>query len=570
MSLSLVYCSHHLMTRCCSLLAVLLFLATWPVSAQDGGSAPGVPVRGVVVNSITGQGVPRALVVLSGDLATMTGGDGQFSFDSVPVGQYLVSVSKPGYQGFGNTGGSRGPRVVHGASTWVETAPRHLQVGPEMPSVTFRIAPSAAIVGIVTLSTSDPADGIALNLYRQQIQFGHPTWSAAGHATTRSDGSFRFGNLPPGSYMLETSASLDSPEPNAASRLPVWGYPPVYYPGVTDPGSAGVITLAAGQQAEADLSVTRQAFYPVMAAVRSPEGRMAANFEIVDAGGNTTGLPAHFDAREQAVHANVPNGTWMLEGRLYGREMAAGVAQFQVASAPVSLALNMAQMPRIPVNLRRELTSTTAPTAAGAGVNLMLRRADSFGSNGVGFGMSQVPGSEGTAWTLNVIEPGRYWVVASPWANLYVSSITSGGTDLASNPLVVMPGSSVAPIDVTLRDDLGSIAGQIQSGSGGATTSAVLGDTPVIRVYAIPLFPTVQPMPEGLVQSDGSFTVNNVPPGSYRVVACDETPQINFHRPEDLAVWAGKGQTVTVDAGGSAHVTLDVVHVQGGSAEGNP
>jgi hypothetical protein len=560
-----------IVTRMHWLVSALVLLAAGSLAAQDSGSATGISVRGIVLNSITGQGVPRALVALSGDLATLTGGDGQFSFDNVPAGQYLVSVSKPGYQGFGNTGGSRGPRVVKGAMLWSNLPPRHLQVGGEMPSVTLHLAPAAVITGVVTLSTADPADGIAVNLYRQSMQYGHPAWTTAGHATTRSDGSYRFGNLPPGSYMVSTGASLDHPEGEAASRLAVWGYPPVYYPGVTDPGSAGVITVTAGQQGEADLSVTRQAFFPVTAAVRASEGRMAANFEVLDTGGNQTGMAAHFDPREQVVRMNVPNGTWTLEGRLFGRETAAGQAQFVVAGAPVGLAISLSQIPRVPVNVQRDFTGTATTTSSGPGVNLVLTPADAFSTNGIGGGMAPVPGSDGTTWSLNVIQPGRFWVVAFPNGGAYVSSITSGGVDLASNPLIVMPGSMPSEIDVTLRDDGGSISGQVNAESGGAGSSApgssaASGDSPVVTVFAIPLFPTSQAMPSTTVGSDGTFNIGHVAPGSYRMLACEGTPAIDYHRPEGLSVWAGKGQTVTVDPSGTAHVTLDVEH----GLEGTP
>jgi hypothetical protein len=59
----------------------------------------------------------------------------------------------------------------------------------------------------------------------------------------------------------------------------------------------------------------------------------------------------------------------------------------------------------------------------------------------------------------------------------------------------------------------------------------------------------------------GQFSFYNLAPGSYRVVACDAQQDIDFHSPEGLAIWAGKGQTVSVDPGGTASVDLDVVHM---------
>jgi hypothetical protein len=44
------------------------------------------------------------------------------------------------------------------------------------------------------------------------------------------------------------------------------------------------------------------------------------------------------------------------------------------------------------------------------------------------------------------------------------------------------------------------------------------------------------------------------------VVACDAAQEIDFHSTEGLAAWAGKGQTVTVDPGGTASVELEILH----------
>jgi hypothetical protein len=543
-----------------------LLLAAWPLHAQDAPSAASsYSARGTVVNSLTGQGVPRALVTLNDQYAVLTSGDGQFSIDNLPPGTYMASVSKPGFLGFGNTGGSRGPRVRNGANTWVEVPPRRVTVGPDMPSLTFRIPPAGTIAGQIALSTADPADGIRIMVFRRQMHFGHPQWEMAGSAQSRSDGSFRLGGLPPGSYMVYTQASLDRPDSGEASHLPVWGYPPEYYPGVTDPGAAGIIALSAGQQAEADITLTRQQFFPVMVAARTGDQQAGGDFEVLDMGGHPTGLGARYDNRLGQIRASVPNGSWVLEGRAFGREMSWGRAEFQVAGAPVSLAVTMQTVPHIQVAVQRDFTASTTPTYSGPGLNLVLASAEPFATRSVGGGLGPVPGSNGTAWQMNLAEPGRFWVEAFPYGGTYVSSVTSGGVDLASNPLAIVPGSTPSPIDVTLRDDGGSITGQLGIGATGAPgASDSTADGIQVIVYAIPLFPFSGELPQTSIRTDGTFAINNLAPGSWRVVACSEPQEIDYHSPEGLAAWTGKGQAVTVEAGGTAHVTLETSSTEGG------
>jgi hypothetical protein len=150
------------------LAALLLALAAGqPLCAQDATTAEVYSAHGTVVNSLTGQGIPRALVTLNDQYAALTGGDGEFSIDNLPPGSYFASVNKPGYLGFGTThngmeGGVRNGVHIPGAP------PRRIRVGPDMPDVTFRVAPAATIMGEISLSTADPADGIRITLYRRR------------------------------------------------------------------------------------------------------------------------------------------------------------------------------------------------------------------------------------------------------------------------------------------------------------------------------------------------------------------------------------------------------------------
>jgi hypothetical protein len=243
-----------------------------------------------------------------------------------------------------------------------------------------------------------------------------------------------------------------------------------------------------------------------------------------------------------------------------------GSTAFQVNGAPASFAISIVPVPRIPVVIRREFLAladgSQQPDTSGPGMNLVLAPADDIDlGRGGGGGLNHEDASN-NEWQLNVTEPGRYWMEAQPFPPAYISSITSGGVDLGSNPLIVIPGSTPPPIEVTLRNDAGTITGQINSQNPNASASpTTAGERPQVWIYAIPLFSTPARLPEGSMESNGQFSIPMLAPGSYRVVACDSQQDIDFHSPEGLAAWAGKGQTVTVDPGGTASVELDILHV---------
>jgi hypothetical protein len=429
-----------------------------------------------------------------------------------------------------------------------------------MPSLTFRLMPMAALSGHLTLSTADPADDIRVNLFRRDLQDGRSRWSPVDQEKTRSDGSWRASGLSPGRYLVQSSASIDRPNSDENSQAAVWGFPALYYPGVTDAGSAGVLILKAGQQTQADMTLVRQRLFPVTISVRGMPGT-PTSFEIADTGGRPTGLPVHFDLRTETAHANVPNGSWTVIARAFGATMRFGRTDFQVAGAGVNLAVTVVPIPAIPVIIHRDFTASSdgsLPSSSGPDVGFYLASADDFSSGGGGITpVPSQPGAGPVSYEVKIFQPGNFWAQTANFPSTYVASVSSGGTDLGTTPLTVTPGSPPAPIEITLRNDPGTIAGKVDSSSPGGGNGA--GEQPQVWIYAIPLFSTTGHLPEARLQDNGQFSFADLAPGSYRVVACDAPQEIDFHTPEGLAAWSGKGQVVTVDANGSASAELTVV-----------
>ena len=558
------------MRRVVLLLSPLLLSA--PFCAAQESATQGYTVHGVVVNSLSNQPIARAEVVLDQDFAVLTDGEGRFSIDEVTAGQHSVSVQRPGYLGFGIAGGApfriRFPGRLR--------SPRRIQVGPDMPDLTIRLTPTGAIRGQISLSSNETAEGLHVSILGRALQNGRMRWSLVGNTMTNSEGIFHLGSLPTGDYMVLVGSSLDRlGQPANESIL---GYPPEYYPGVADAGSAGVLTVAAGQTVEADFAMTRQPFYPVTAVVRAGDAVRAGGFQILDSAGRQANLPVRYDARQQLAHASVPSGRWTLQANSYGRSQSFGKTDFQVTGGPVSLAITVLPVPRLQVVIRHEFTSHENQPVAyvgpagrmggelGAGVNLQLVSTQATPMGGMmGLEMDSNPDPAATEWDGTMqATPGQYWVQAQAWDG-YVRSITSGGVDLMSNPLTLSPDHSNAPIEVVMRNDSGTITGQVATQAVGSTTtgqSATGGEISEVHVYAIPLFATAAQMQSAMPQATGQFQMQNLAPGSYRVVACDSEQEIDFHSPEGLAPWAGKGQVVTLEPDGAATVQLDVVHME--------
>lgn len=545
----------------CTLGLIALMFVARPSAAQETSddAASLYPVKGVVLNSVTRQPIARALVDVQ-DNAVLTDNDGNFEFN-LPEGLVQISVKRPGY-------GGRGRASNHA-----------VRVGPNMPSLTFTLTPAVLITGQVTLSTSDQADGIRVMAYRRRVINGHQQWMMENTARTNSEGVFRIAGLQAGDYLVYTQPTRDSEGPQARGGA-IYGYPAVYYPGVADIASAGVLTLAAGQQGRADFVLTRQQFYQVTVATADREGGL--NLQVHDRSGRQMGLPVHWNVEQGTAEVNLPNGSYFIEGRRRRASELYGRVDFTVAGAPVSgLTMTLAPLHAIPVTVRKAFTantnggglvasdSTPENSPSSAGLNISLIPVDEFfGQMGALGGLRPADGAnDGSSFEIDDVTPGRYWVEASPFEG-YVSSITSGGVDLAREPLSVGTGGSSAPIEVTLRDDAGTISAQlVRDPAAGTPAPADVGEQQPTFVYAIPLFASSGSIRMSGMQGSGQVMLPGLAPGSYRVVAFDSPQEIDFHTPEGLAKYAGMGATTTVEAGGTANVQVEVIHTGTTDAE---
>jgi hypothetical protein len=515
--------------------------------AQD--SAATYPVQGMVLDRVSGQPIARALVDANAD-AVLTDNDGHFELN-LPGGTREINIRRPGY-------GSRFGGIAQAVT-----------VGANMPDLTFYLIPNSLITGHVTLSTGDEADGIRIMAYRKRIVNGRERWTLQGVVNTNSEGAFRLANLEaPASYLLYSMPAHDGVGPIAPGATS-YGYPSSYYPGVADFSAASVLTLSPGQQAQADFSLTRQPFYPVTIAVANHSEGRGIPIQIYDSSGRVLEFGTRWNPEQGTAQVNLPSGRYYAEARFGGKEQAYGRVDFTVAGGPVS-GLSMAMLPLhpVPVEIRKEFTSnsntgpqgsiTSGPVDFNAGLNLMLASADAFEMGGRGGGLRHVPGStDSSLFEIENVAPGRYWVETNPFEG-YVSSISSGGVDLMREPLVIGPGNATAPIEVTLRNDAGSISGQLNQSTSVETASA-LGVVSRAHIYAIPLFPAASSVPQTIAQTTGQFTISNLAPGSYHVIALEDAEEIDPTDTQEIAKYTGKGQTITVEANGTANVQLDLI-----------
>jgi hypothetical protein len=546
-------------------------------------SKPAESIHGVVLNRVTHEPISRALVSSPDNrFATMTNGEGRFEIT------FAEPENKTGTDESGSTGkisfqGNNRPFALTARKPGFLSDPNGIQnLPPDAASKenTILLTPEALIVGRVVLPTAEASDTIQLELYHRQVQEGRARWVLAGSASTKSNGQFRFAELAAGSYKLLTQELLDRDPLVFDPRGQLYGFPPIYFPNATDFAAAQTIQLAAGQIFQADITLVKHAYYPVKVAVANVPPGSGINIVVSVQGHKGPGFSLGYNNREQMIEGLLPDGNYTLEASGFGPNAASGLLNISVKGAALE-GPRMTLLPNgsIGVNVKEEFTSTEGtssrnmiietgpPPLAARGprryLNLRLEPADDFSQHG-GAWLRPPSGPEDDSLAIDGVPPGRYWVRADS-SRGFVASISSGMTDLQHQPLVVGLGGSSSPIEITMRDAAAEIDGTIEGMATSfsepeGTAAPGSAETSPLHVYCVPLPDSSGEFKEVLVPSNGKFGPQQLPPGTYRVLAFDHPqPELEYHNPEAMRPYEAKGLLVRAVPGQKEHLHLQLI-----------
>jgi hypothetical protein len=266
----------------------------------------------------------------------------------------------------------------------------------------------------------------------------------------------------------------------------------------------------------------------------------------------------------RTVEGLLPNGSYSLDVISYDPQPGSGSLTFSVRNAPVENAsLLLVPGGSIPVNIRQDFTAATNADSSRSASRPSINRSPPVVTLVPADEFSPLPGASlhtrfrGTvATTLENVLPGRYWVRTENF-EVYPSAITSDGVDLLTNPLVVAPGGSSSPIDITLRDDLAQINGTVD----------LVSDTPAppsTTVYCIPYPEPIGHLTQAAVEAGPgqlTFQCPNLPPTSYLVLAFDRPqPELEYHNPEAMRAYESRGTVIRIEGNQKESVRVPLIH----------
>ena len=550
---------------------VMLFASGLSAQSNQPVHAPtvqqGYRIAGVVVNWVTGQPVAGASVAIAPTTqgterdisqSVITGGDGRFAFAGLSRGKYSLMAAARGFM--------------------LQYFERHdmyataIAAGPDLDSdhLVFRLQPDASIEGQVTDENNDPVQNAMVRLFQQSMENGRQKTVPVNQGQTDDQGRFRIGHLAPGTYYLAVSAhpwyaqnsritlrrKSNNPDADArsaqeAAALDVT-YPLTFYPNSSDSAGASPIVLHPGERVTTDV---------VMRTVPSLHLRIRTS----GAGGggvpSMAGFPrvsqrifdgyldsvfnAPFSSAEPGIVEirGLAPGHYVIEmpGAKGSNDNGANRGGYREVDLAGDLEIN-------PNDSSGFVTVGGSVTFEGAqrvpkGVSMQLSNEET----GENFGGDI---SDKGQFEFEGVKPGRYTVILQSGSGYFLRKMSVTGAKLTGRTLEIGASGSVH-IVATVGRGVAQVDG-VALRAGKPFSGAMIVLVPQDAGNNSPLFRRDQS------DSDGTFTLPNVVPGQYTVIAVANGWDLEWGSPAVLQPFLEGGEAVQVTGDGRLQIEVQV------------
>jgi hypothetical protein len=293
---------------------------------------------------------------------------------------------------------------------------------------------------------------------------------------------------------------------------------------------------------------------------------------VVSAGGGDksgfSGFSLGFNSQAQMIEGYLPNGAYSVRVTSSGAAQSGATGRIDVAGGPVrGSPISLAPGGSIPVIVREEYA---ADTGGGPPKGVIIDRGGNGSSrslnlvlqpdqgNGPGASLRPPYGKGNDDLVVENVWEGKYRLSVMP-SRGYIASATSHGVDLLRDILVVGPGGTSAPIEITLRDDTAWLDGTVSVDGSGGGDQRPYGSN-FFLIFCIPIGHNNGGMVQTAGAVNGKFSLQNLAPGQYLVLAYRTFNQhLEYRNEEVLRQYESKGTIVTLAPGQKAEITVSKV-----------
>ena len=540
-----------------------------PPATQAPAARHGFRIAGVAVNSLTGQPISSATVAIAPIIqggereiskSATTGADGRFSFDSLSKRKYSLMASAHGF--------SLQSYEHHDAFA---TA---IAVGPELDSehLTFRLEPDASIEGVVTDDNNDPVQYATVRLYQTNAQGGLRKAFVLNQIETDDQGHYRFGHLSPGTYYLAATARpwyAQNIRPQRGERYhdpkniyPPAGpseddaaldvaYPLTFYPGATESGNATPIQLTPGERETADMVLhavpglhlrihTGSSSNAVVGRMIFPHVQQRlfdGNLEDLFNSPSSWVAPGVFE-----ISALTP-GHYVVQIAPSTEASAKGNARgwYREIDLAGDMDVSMGEGPGFATIMGTIVFENTRVPRHSSIVLFSPDTSESFGA--------EIAENGSFEFKADHLRPGRYLLSLSA-RDFYLKKVVTTGARMNGRAIEIGAAANVHIAAVAAHGE-GQVDGTVLH-DGEAFAGAMVVLVPQDAGNNAPLFRRDQS------DSDGTFTLPNVVPGQYNVIAIANGWDLEWGNPSVLQPYLKKGQPVQVPPDGKLQVKVEV------------
>jgi hypothetical protein len=329
-------------------------------------------------------------------------------------------------------------------------------------------------------------------------------------------------------------------DPQAARQLDV-AYPVTFAGGATDAAAAVPIVLGRGDKAVADI-----ALQPVQAVrLRLPEGVDFGHGSRVDLQKRVfDGPPVRVATQFQGNNQGRMDIVGLAPGR-YTLTTSTGPDAATAQSREIDIDNNGEidnNQGNVYVPVSAKVQFDGGAPAGQATLQLLNKKSRQAVSEGIG--------SDGAVVFKQGVLPGSYEVSIFTGSGVYMKSITAAGASVTGRTIEIRPGTEVKLAISALR------------GQGAITGTALRGGKPwpgamIVLVPADPAHNQVL-FRRDQSDSDGTFTLPNVVPGAYTLLAIENGWELEWMKPEVLKNYMSGGAAVQVQPNGKYEIKVAV------------
>jgi hypothetical protein len=516
----------------------------------------GFQISGVVEDADTGQPLAHSRVAMAPlsrreDLTVITTGeDGHFSFSPLAAGKYALSAQARGH--------------LQQQFNQHDLYSSAVAVGPGLSAndLVFKLPAESSISGEVIDEAGEGVRDANVTLYSTGLAAGTNGLRVHARSVTNDDGSYHFPHLQQGRYLVSVNvrpwyaAALSSNQPEKSDRAdPGPGeiraessdsplnvaYPITFYGGATEERSATEIVIARGEKFIANIALQpvpalRLRF--VMGSDARPEVFATLEQRVGDGSFESVAVLNQSPRPGVGVINGVAPGHYLV--RAFNRAGGRASAVWREIDVDSNSGVETLGGSAVPLSVTVEADASALPRQTT--VHLLNKKTRET--------VSQQVTLEGEAVFEQGIAPGSYEVSLTSDAGFYVKNVTAAGARVLGRTVEISVGQPVKLTIATAHGE-GEINGTaVRDGKGFSGGLVLL--VPADPAHNQVLFRRDQS------DSDGTFTLKNVVPGKYTVLAIENGWELEWTKPSVLRSYLGKGTSVIVQPNGKYEVKATV------------